>query len=385
MKTNKYDETNSWNNTINYVNQLVNIDWLELNFTFTIPTFRNGQEYFNLTSNCFIEYTNTQSKFWANIDNLYIDDRLIGQVAYNSKQQPESNMLILKLENSLLYEKDYINYINYLINTVGMKYNHISRTDIAVDTVQQQIIPFLNVYTKQFINRKNYIKLKSHAKLEPVELSKENGKFKSFYIGSRSSYKYIRIYDKTEELQTSQKKYIKHYWKKNNLDYQNNTVERVELVVNGRKAKYIDYKQLTNPNYLASIMKTELQNYADFTYQKNNQYGKNTIVKPLVVLDDKYQIELLDNTYTPLHTDSIRSIKIILKGLFTEDLKYHSNPNNIDKTTTYVHTINQLLEEYKLKNWYEERKGFWEEDYYKKTHQSIKRIKEEEEILDAFI
>lgn len=344
------------------------MDWLELSFRGELPDFIENPETFYINNNCFLEFTNNRNQYFQTIVNLWINNRKIGELKYNpSTAFIDENTVHFKIENHLLYSKDYPLYIDYLQTILGLKFQHIVRIDIATDTINHNLLNFIRKYH-------NSTNIRIKGKQKKITINSKGKIYKTVYFGSMSSEKFIKIYNKTQELKAKDKAYIKGFWKLNNLNYQNNEVERIELTLKTKQAKYIDLNKLPDPNYLASICRTHFKNYFEFigTYRQNNKTVKKDVT-PLQF--NEFQTQLLEK-YKHIQKFTTKAQKMELKRLFfniqiTKELIEieHGKQNTvtelyiaINNFSGAIRTINKL---YNLEQYYDQNNGFWKKEFDK--------------------
>lgn len=160
-------------------------------------------------------------------------------------------------KNHALYTIDYLNDFTTMREGLGWNWRNPIRVDIALDGVNalaplkmvvQERLDLTGSHT--FCNYYN----KSH-------------KLTGFDIGSRESNKWLTCYDKTKELERSNKTYIKKFWQKSKL-MQLGNVERLELKLRKKallEIEHFDYRHLGSFENLASIMRTQLKKMYEFT------------------------------------------------------------------------------------------------------------------------
>ena len=349
----------------NIINQVVNVDYLELSFTdskLLIPVLLDNPNTYSINNECFIEYINdVNNKFFYNICNIYINSRLIGEIKFNPKTNfLKENTVHFKISNHLLYHSDYLDYIQYLID-LGFVYSHIVRLDICMDVITYFLLKFL----KRF-NNSNSIYCRGRAKKENCSIYGKE--FQTYYIGSLSSDKYVKVYNKSKELLNSDKEYIKYFWKINGLDYINNEVERIELTLKQKQTRKIDVFKLLDSNYLASILKTHFKNYFDF-FRITKSEGK-TYERDITPINFKtYKTVLIEKyKYIPQYTN--KPVKIEIKRLYINLLnefelqkkytKYQIEFKDSEKAANYFNqAIQRLIELYDLETYYFKNEQNW--------------------------
>lgn len=197
----------------------------------------------------------------------------------------------LRLENHILYRQGWTKIYAAILYGLEVELNNITRLDVSVDGGE-----FLSDYRQLIAG--SYKKL-GRAKHSCHFTAKDE--VEGFYIGSRSSDRYVRGYSKTSEISQAggTKTYIVDAWKKANLEAYDNgagKVERLELVLKAKAiaqmekglagqgidgpigdalavaalidggpiAESFDVKRLEDDNYLAGIMRANLEKFYQF-------------------------------------------------------------------------------------------------------------------------
>ena len=169
---------------------------------------------------------------------------------------PRSSVLndslsIIKVDNHILYQRGWVARLEFIMNELGVVLHNVTRLDIAIDGGD-----FLKDYTNLISGK--YTKV-GRATMQTQHT--HNGSVQGFYIGTRSSEKYIRGYNKTLELKKScNKGYISDFWADNGLVGDN--IERLEITLKRKAMQRIvdfDMGKLEDSGYLAGIMCSQMQ------------------------------------------------------------------------------------------------------------------------------
>lgn len=176
----------------------------------------------------------------------------------------DRNLSQMRIDNHVLYQKGAIDQMLYVADTIAVTMNNLTRLDIAIDGVN-----FISDYSNVIQG-----KYKKIGRAKMATEHQPNGDVEGFYIGRRSSEKFLRGYNKTKELvqASNSKDYIKQFWERNNLDMTRGDIERLEIVMKAKAIKRIkdfDLNQLDKPSYLAGIMRTEFAGWYQFIDAKD--------------------------------------------------------------------------------------------------------------------
>lgn len=161
------------------------------------------------------------------------------------------SLSIIKLDNHILYQRGWVARLEFIMNELGVVLHNVTRLDIAVDGGN-----FLNDYSNLIAGK--YTKV-GRATMQTQHT--HNGSVQGFYIGTRSSEKYIRGYNKSVELKKSlNKTYISDFWANNGLTGDN--IERLEITLKRKAMQRIvdfDLGRLEDSEYLSGIMCSQIQ------------------------------------------------------------------------------------------------------------------------------
>lgn len=158
--------------------------------------------------------------------------------------------------NHTLYEVGFMAEFTTVSEVLGWKWRNPTRIDIALDGqgFHQIIKDVLYGKVRQLGSATYGLHFQSQNRLQ------------GYTWGKGDSDKYMRCYDKTEELKKSNKWYIKEFWERAGLDLSKN-VQRLEIVLrNDELKKYPDFDplQLGDPQHLASLMRSAFQKWFQF-------------------------------------------------------------------------------------------------------------------------
>lgn len=357
-------------------------DWLKVSgLCKNFPKPNHSEIYFENGAYQLI-WTESGSKTHRYIFKVFYNSLQIG-ILETSPNLPtiHSDNFLFKLENNLLYQSDFLELLNGFLDHYQAKITNISRVDIAIDNIGY-LIPFLNDYWRNNQDKKVLRKGKKVRKTKKSGFScynetKENSYFlesqntlyldessniiNGFRFGSRQSNKYITIYNKTNELETSNKKYIERFWQENGIDT-NNPVYRFELRLESEAVKAIkdfDISKINEAGYLASIVRTHIRNYFDFVYNTDSNISR---CKPIELFNfEQMQGTLLQKCKQKDINDRYKA-KITIHCLFKLTLEKRISEKTYQEVKNY---INELLEKFDLNDWFLDRLTGWQEKYTK--------------------
>jgi len=373
------------------VNKTIAVDNLELNFKGNIPLKVDYliNKTFRFNDNCHIEYLPIGSKMFQVIANMYINDRLIGELRFSPRKGFfDSDLINFKFANILLYSTEYQQYKAYFIDVLGFEYICINHIDVVSYSTGTSIGDFTTDYyyksdPKKAISKQYQTRCKGKIKRDSINISTV------IHWGKMTADKSIKIYPKTLELieQSPEKRaYLEYYWKLNGLDYVNNTIESFELSLRHYHSKMIDFDRLTDSNYLASILQTHCKNFFDFEKEYRN-HDKTYYKDVTPITFDDYETIKIDK-YRQEKQYTLKSIHTVIKNLYIEYLEakfiasdiYVINdiikvPDRLKDHQTIMFSIDTLLAKYSSANKdFKSKKSGYEKEFEQTNDLYNKRI-----------
>lgn len=248
------------------------------------------------------------NKFFADHYKIWHRNKEFGQVLANSRDKNLVPLDRIQVEviNNKLYEDGWLQDLQEITTAMQATFHNFTRLDIAVDGGS-----FLQL--EDLWKSKKIIKV-GKAGVNTYYTGK--GVINGFYIGKSNSRKNIKVYNKSAELNRSNKTYISKFWKANNIDA-TTPVHRLELTLRNEEAKKfkdIDWTQLDKPEHMASIMESNFEKFCDFRLPGE---GKNIsrATKLQLVHWDQFGGKTLPKDSTRPTTE-IFSAKVTIKKLF---------------------------------------------------------------------
>ena len=183
----------------------------------------------------------------------------------------DKDFINYKAVNNTLYEVGYIARFEQLLQVMKWKVKNVSRVDIALDGHE-----YVNIMYKAASGEINRVG-RAQANIYYNAKMKATG----WDLGSKASNKWVTCYNKTKELNRSNKHYIKRFWKRSGLDLTED-IHRLELKLRNDAVKQIkdfDWKRLDDFEYLASMLRTHFTKF--FEFRENT--GKSNISREKVI------------------------------------------------------------------------------------------------------
>ena len=288
----------------------VQIDWFQMYFR----GFFEKSRYFSATP------SGIRSKIFATVDNLTFKDKFFGNLCSKplSPIIPEDSF-ILKVDNRILYDPDFENIYDNFKMFCGLKFQNITRLDVATD--------FNSFY--HFRDPENFIKsfICGDAVYPGKSLFKIIGRtgripvFDYLRFGSNLSENSAYLYRKSLEMkQVKFKSWIYESWKRQGIDTKKD-VWRLEFSLKGghhylydqrSKEKIIINDNLCfDDNLLITLFESLISKY--FTFRINE---KDKRIDKLINLQlfDMFDSGYSHKTFSE-HEEINRSQKIFIKQL----------------------------------------------------------------------
>ncbi|MEH6704726.1 MULTISPECIES: hypothetical protein [Galbibacter] len=340
-----------------------NYDYLVINCSGT-PSFKGFED------NVKFEKADYGTRTHKDLYTVIIDDVKFSTLMFNprSPKMLKDNVQI-KLENFLLYSytlKELKNLLDTLIAVLGLKVNNVSRLDVCADFENSNEV-FENVVrgvaTSTLLISGRPKKVTNHGNFnEPCNFHGTTRKGKLTYnglsIGKKSSTRFLRIYNKSLEMeQVKYKHHIVDWWKNNGI--KNENVWRFEYSLNSAFMKQYDikYDDIWDENFVVKLLETAYNNHFELKYNTGKtEINKEKAFPLFSFLSLKKNVKRLVKRVKELDETiqrSITSVKRQIKGLFRS---YYSTGCDAFYDAIFIH-----LNHYDLTKWFE----FKEDEYLK--------------------
>ncbi len=258
--------------------KLLNIDWLTLSCSGGLesndPNLVVERQYLD-------NGAPRTSRQYGNLSKIYYKNQLIATTESEPHSQiiPANNVRV-KIENRILYLRNTKNIVQNMLNALDLKFNQISRLDVAMDF--QKFDNGLNPENliRRFV-KNEYVKV-GRGKFAIIGSQKVvQHRFEYMRWGSKSTGKQMYLYNKTNEFkETKDKRYIRELWEMEGLTGKD--VWRLELSITGNQQKATDtstgeFKNINlfkifSPDFLEELFMSGVNTL--FSFRVNNQ-GKN--------------------------------------------------------------------------------------------------------------
>lgn len=335
---------------------LINIDYLIINLS--------GANIIENKGSFHLEKHERGTKIFQNVFDIHYENIKIGTLLSNPYENSvlQSDFKQLQFENNLFYtiQKNKLKEIIYsLLNTYQCSFDSINRLDICIDHKETDLHKnlMLDLLTKKFV-------LAGREKNISTYYVSKNGKIEQtgIQIGKRSNSRFLRIYNKTLQLENESKEYISDWHNNNNLF---GKIWRIEYQLNNKFFKGLkrvenDIQEnicwsIFDENYLKELFLLAKKNH--FELKENT--GKTEINKEREVsVLDYTQISNVSNKETFVSkikekfNNKVLGIKRTIKSLFTE---YYKSFQELE----YIIPLQKLLDKYSLQTWFNEKHKFY--------------------------
>lgn len=283
-------------------------------------------------------------------------------------------IVILKLENRVLYQADYIARTFEFLSCCGLKYKGITRIDLAYDCniFANGLLPenlinryMQNKYLKIGLNRyqvngNGTYKISSKNLKHPNNGDIQEHERSGVLWGSRKSDIQLNIYNKTKELnEVKMKPYIVDYWKLCGLDVDSN-VWRVEIRIqaNGKNLKEVKSGRLFSLSLDHLITQETIeQMFHDYAakycrFVKRDYHAKAQQMIELKLFSTDNEIILRPRRITGVQ-DSTRMHKIMINNI---DKHIFENAKRENYMVASLEAIRDYyLKAYGLEKWHKEK------------------------------
>lgn len=339
-------------------NGLIGVDYLKINLRGTIGIdYKNHQDC--AIGSFFFQSSERGTKNFEYHYTVFFEDRPFGEIECNPRKSfIDSDTVMLKLDNRILYsDTDLHTVINLFIEQTGLEFHNVTRLDIFADFVNLEGGRELRKFIQDFDN--NIIASKGRVSEYSVYKQKIDGvwKFSGMSYGSRSSNRFIRIYDKTNELLTSGKDYISEAWKRANIEAEK--VYRFEIEIKGDFLKRLEnfaFADIFEHSKLVKLLECSLENYFDF-YIEDGQ-ARNDRKQKYVFLDFANLVNVANVAFEYVKARyktakcTIKSKMLLVRGLIREYVNdgqngfYLKNALNVAYDYNIVDKFNERIDKY---------------------------------------
>jgi hypothetical protein len=336
------------------VEHTINPDWFEAMASGAFIEGDNAKEKYEFDNgNIILSRDGEGSKVFKHRYHVYVKEKLFAKIHCHPRMDKilKPDYIQFQVMNNVLYEVGWLDEIKNVFNKLSWKMLNLTRFDIALDGVQ--VMDLIDQYNQKKIRRMGRAKLTTHEVGENI--------IEGFDVGRTKGWcKMVTGYNKTKELEKSNKHYIKDFWKKTGLQFEGREVQRLEMKIKNEEIKKIvdfDWKELDNFEYLATIFRTSLKNFFEFI-EKGTDTNKSRLKKIEFINWDFLGAELLPR-YSTKETNEVYRMK---QGAKTCYWSYLASGRKY-----YADIAQELAINVNCLDWFVNKLEDWKHEYYKKS------------------
>lgn len=334
---------------------VVGIDWLQFQIKSNklIHLF-NSHEIVLDQGNVVLILQPGETRLYLNRYTAYYQGYEVADILINPKlpQINKPDLINCRIHNHLLYSKQLWPVVDNLIWAFDGKFNNITRLDIFCDTTG------VLGYCDQF--NMGLLALKNKFKTQPIKDSKN--KVQTQYLGSRKSDKHVTIYNKTLELQESNKIYIKKSIKESRIAEPEQDIHRIEVSLKSQiflQFPNFKFSDLRNHLYVIKLFLAQVHSQIQFYKPKK---GKRTNQCNTINILPNWLVAIRKLESTKKLTPKITwRKKLHIKSCVEESSKTPEKQQQLQFALS-------LAIDYGLEDWFWQRLDVWREFYTKLYH-----------------
>jgi len=272
------------------------------------------------------------------------------------------DLIQLRIDNHLFYTKSLFDLgqrIKTVANLLQIEFSGVNRLDLCCDYSGHDTHSLLkDLCTNNLLvsGRKKEINFYT-------ETTNGSVTYNGVSVGKRSSSRFLRIYNKTYQMQTkTMKNYISEYWKSIGLVGE---VWRFEYQLNNKFLKGIEGVNLDNlfrKDFLLSIFEHAKKNHFDI--KENTNKSEINKEEDVEYLDVSMIRDLAKVPFTLVKklkrtiSESLIGQKRIIKGLLRGYV-------STGQESSFLAPIKRILSDYDLKSWFFLKMGFYFDEFKK--------------------
>ena len=271
-----------------------------------------------------------------------IEFAILSYMAKDHKQFRNRETSIFKINNPILYTKDFVSPLKEILKELELTIVGINKLEVCIDG-------------NGLVDRANRIFLKKYrtvnhrAKLDANGNCFVDGEAKDWNLGTDWKNNQICIYRKSQKPSMIGKEYIREFWTINGILEKN--VDRLEL----KQYKNINEFSLNPDDWTTHYLKCYFRYKAEdnLTFHVNNSKRKSYIFNfNLFPVND---IKFVERVYK-IKSNTLNKTKSILKYLYLEHC-YQST-----EYSTFLETYKAIIKRYQLYDVYLKWEEVWEKE-----------------------
>lgn len=304
------------------------------------------------------------TKVFKDVLDVHIGGSLFGTMYCTPRSKIIKHDLIqFKVENSLFYTKtgfQLLHYFNTLLNTLEIEFDGVNRLDLAVDYMDSKIttniLECLTSKRFRLSGRQKEVKFFSLTNTGYID-------FQGVQIGKRTSSRFLRVYNKTLEMNTQKMKpYILNAWNSNKMQGE---IWRFEYQLNSKffkDVKNVSLNNLFQKDFLVSLLELARKNHFEIKHntdkseinkEKTFDFMPMSLIRECAKIPFLY-IEKIKRSISETLIGQKRLIKGLIRG-------YASTGQNI----RYLSPLKEILKDFALFDWFFMKVGFYFDEFKK--------------------
>lgn len=361
------------------------IDWLSIHFYLRDLSIFNGfgDDKLIIGDVCLL-LQDFQTRHFKTVYRVSVAGQDLGVLSLNPSSTVSYNekSCSLKVTNCCFYANTWYELVERLKSSLGLEFRNITRLDIALDTTCTNLLNLTDSYFhSQDKGEQQDIKYLGRSSIQMFATNIKGNVYKNFKFGvPRSKNSKINrtftIYNKTHELEISEKEYIANFHKLNGLV--GSDVYRHELRLQSQfirkinrsfvdmetaelsEAEPIKLEDINAPEFLNSLYKYSLSKFVEFTTHsgcKNvtNRLRYNLFSFELLPCDQLYFERVKPSNSAPTQTAKC-TVGFLVNEYFTSPV----NDNGDYEISSIVGSIVDIVSRYDLSDWFNKKFVSWQ-------------------------
>lgn len=345
----------------------VNLDWLTVNLSLALPAP-------DFAENRFFDFQSTgkPGRSFAHLVRVYYLQNLLGTLSFQPHSPKWSrNLAQFQFANECLYypKEELYNITNHFLKVIQADFKSISRIDLALDFPQDSPLFFdpravvAGLITGDFLMSGREKKVNFFNKVVQGKIQTTG-----FSVGDRDAEnRYLRCYNKTEEIEGNPKPYISAIHAQMKTD---SPIWRLEIQLGSKFLvlfKGLDLRACFMHRDYLNLMEQGLKNFFELhlnqEYSEVNKNPKISIIRwPALyaLFPSMNAVDLTKGKRNVLNCKH-ESVKRTIKGNFKE---YYKDQGNITTLNACVY----LAKKYDLLTFFQSRFDEWLEEFQQKRN-----------------
>lgn len=334
----------------------INPDWLQFTLIGDLKTKTSDSKYIELANGFVLKDLGYGTQHFIYQYEVWHEGVIFGNLRTEPRNDKvlQANWQSFKVDNARLYEVGYLDRCKLFFKTIGSEVRNCSKLDIAADGYGYMRV--VQRCLAKMITKKGKAKLRAYFD--------NNMDVEGFDIGSKKSDKCITGYKKARRIEPDNKQYIRSFWKKSGLiGAETGDIERLELKLSNNaiiKIEGFDWTRLEEPEYLAGIMKKQMENFFEFVKPVYSNISRAITVE--FINWSKIKCERLEFASAKQSTEYDRIKKAIKTNFwcFLQTGKRY-----------YLQICHEQADNINCLVWFIEKNPYWKKEFEKKGQKKL--------------